>query len=172
MRIGGTHYRTIWMDEDPSVINVIDQRQLPFEFKVVQLESVKDVYDAITDMVVRGAPLIGVTAAYGIYLAAYHSDDKNWCEEVNQAGEKLIASRPTAVNLQYVVELMINEVNCAGSREGMIDRLFHLAVRLAEEEVYNSKQIGNHGVSIIRDLYEKSGKAVNILTHCNAGWMA
>ena len=172
MRIGGTYYRTIWMDEDPSVIKVIDQRQLPFEFKVVQLESVKDAYDAITDMVVRGAPLIGVTAAYGMYLAAYHSDPENWCEEVNRAGRVLISSRPTAVNLQYAVELMINEVNCAGSREGMIDRLFHLAVRLAEEEVYNSKQIGNYGVSIIRDLYEKSGKAVNILTHCNAGWLA
>lgn len=172
MRIGNTHYRAIWMDEDPSVINVIDQRKLPFGFKVVRLKSVKDVHDAIVAMVVRGAPLIGVTAAYGMYLAGLKSDPGNWGEEVRQEGENLISSRPTAVNLRYAINRMINEVNCAGSREGMIDRLFHLAIRLAEDEVYNCKQIGGHGVSLIRDLYKKSGKMVNILTHCNAGWLA
>ncbi len=172
MRIGGTHYRTIWMDEDPSVINVIDQRKLPWEFCISRLESAKDSFDAIAEMVVRGAPLIGVTAAYGVYLAGLKSDPENWCEEVGQKAEKLRSSRPTAVNLQYAINLMINEVNCAGSREGMIDRLFHLAARLAEDEVYNCKQIGKHGVELIKELYKKSGKTINILTHCNAGWLA
>ncbi len=172
MRIGGTAYRSIWMDENPSVINVIDQRKLPFEFSVEKLTSAKDAREAICKMVVRGAPLIGVTAAFGMYLAALKSDSGNWCDEVKQEGKNLIASRPTAVNLAYAVSRMINEVNCAGSREGMVDRLFHLAVRLAEDEVSNCKKIGEHGVSLIRDHYEKSGKTVNILTHCNAGWLA
>jgi len=160
------------MDENASAFHVIDQRKLPFEFLVVKLESVKDAFDAISDMVVRGAPLIGVTAAYGMYLAGLKSDPKNWCEEVNLEGESLMLSRPTAVNLEYAVNLMIREVNCAGSREGMIERLFHLAVQLSEKEFYNCKQIGEHGVSIIRDLHIKNGKTVNILTHCNAGWLA
>ncbi|MDL1974989.1 MAG: S-methyl-5-thioribose-1-phosphate isomerase [Deltaproteobacteria bacterium] len=172
MRIGGTHYRSIWMEEDSAVINVIDQRKLPFELKVVKLESVKDAYDAIAGMVVRGAPLIGVTAAYGLYLAGLNSDPGNWCEEVKLAGEKLISSRPTAVNLKYAIDLMMDEVNCAGSREGMIDRLFHLSVRLTEDEVIRCRKIGEHGVSLISDLYKKSGRLVNILTHCNAGWLA
>lgn len=172
MRIDGTHYRAIWIDKDPSVINVIDQRKLPFEFKVERLKSVQDAFDAIFNMVVRGAPLIGVTAAFGMYLAAYHSDPKNWCEEVKQAGDKLISSRPTAVNLKYAIDLLINEVNCAGSRESMIDRLYHLAIRLAEDEVNHCEQIGRFGVPLISDLYQKNGKRVNILTHCNAGWLA
>jgi methylthioribose-1-phosphate isomerase len=160
------------MEEDSAVINVIDQRKLPFELKVVKLESVKDAYDAIAGMVVRGAPLIGVTAAYGLYLAGLNSDPGNWCEEVKLAGEKLISSRPTAVNLKYAIDLMMDEVNCAGSREGMIDRLFHLSVRLTEDEVIRCRKIGEHGVSLISDLYKKSGRLVNILTHCNAGWLA
>jgi len=172
MRIGGTHYRSIWMEDDPAVIKVIDQRKLPWEFQVKKLESAKDAYDAITNMVVRGAPLIGVTAAYGLYLAAIKSLPENWCEKVKEAGELLLTSRPTAVNLKYAVDLMLTEVNCAGSREGMIDRLFHLAARLAEDEVHNCKRIGEYGVELIRELYKRKGRTVNILTHCNAGWLA
>jgi len=172
MRIGGIQYRSIWMDKDPAVIKVIDQRKLPWEFEVKNLESARDAFDAIADMVVRGAPLIGVTAAYGLYLAALKSHTENWCEEVQKAGEQMITSRPTAVNLRYAVDLMLEEVNCAGSREGMIDRLFHLAARLAEDEVYNCKKIGEFGVKLIRDIHLQHGGAVNILTHCNAGWLA
>lgn len=172
MRIGETHYRSIWMDKDPAVVKVIDQRKLPWEFKVKKLESAQDTFDAIADMVVRGAPLIGVTAAYGLYLAALRSHPKNWCEEVKEAGELLLTARPTAVNLKYAVDLMLEEMNCAGSREGMIDRLFHLAARLAEDEVYNCKKIGEYGVELIRDIHLQHGGTVNILTHCNAGWLA
>ena len=117
MRIGDTQYRSIWMENDPAVLHVIDQRELPFEFKVKKLESVKDAYLAIADMVVRGAPLIGVTAAYGMYLAAYHSHPENWCDELKEAGNLLLSSRPTAVNLKYAIDLMMVEVNCAGSRD-------------------------------------------------------
>jgi methylthioribose-1-phosphate isomerase len=173
MIIGGKHYRSIWIKEDdPGVICVIDQRRLPFEFAVMELRSSEDAYHAISDMVVRGAPLIGVTAGFGIYLAALGSGEEGWCDEVHRAGERLLSSRPTAVNLRYAVERMLGEVDCAGSREGMIDRLFHLAVRLAEDEVKHCKMIGEHGLKIIRELYKTKGERVNILTHCNAGWLA
>ena len=172
MRIGGIHYRSIWMEEDPAVIKVIDQRKLPFELKTCDLRTTLDAYNAIKDMIVRGAPLIGVTAAYGLYLAALNSKHSNWCEEVKEAGEKLISARPTAVNLKYAIEMMLAEVNCAGSRESMIDRLFHLAARLAEDEVIRCRKIGEHGVSLIDDIHQRKGEAVNILTHCNAGWLA
>jgi methylthioribose-1-phosphate isomerase len=172
VRIGDKHYRTIWLDENPGVIRVIDQRKLPFEFEILDLRSLEDACFAISDMVVRGAPLIGVTAAFGLYLAGLNSDQQHWCEEVKKAGEQLVATRPTAVNLKYAVDLGLGELNCAGSREGMIDRLFQLAMQLAEKEVERSRRIGEHGLALIRECYEKKKETVNILTHCNAGWLA
>ena len=172
MRIGDTHYRSIWLDEKSGLLQVIDQRKLPFEFEVMDLLSLDDACFAINDMVVRGAPLIGVTAAFGLYLAGRNSNPLNWCDEVKEAAEKLIATRPTAVNLKYAVDLGLAELNCAGSREGMIDRLFHLAVALAENEVNRCRRIGEHGLALIRESYEKKNRTVNILTHCNAGWLA
>ncbi len=172
MRIGDTHYRSIWLDENPGVIRVIDQRKLPFEFEIMDLLSLEDACFAISEMVVRGAPLIGVTAAYGLYLAGLNSDSADWCDEVKKAANSLIATRPTAVNLKYAVDLGLGELNCADSREGMIDRLFHLAKSLAEEEVKRSHRIGEHGLALIRECYKKKQAPVNILTHCNAGWLA
>ena len=172
MRIHGTHYRTIWIEEDPGVVNVIDQRFLPFEFRILELKSAKDAYDAIAGMAVRGAPLIGVTAAFGLYLAAFRSDSKNWCEEVQEAAEKLVSARPTAVNLKYAVELLMENVTSAGSRESIIKELFHLSICFTEDEVIRSKKIGEHGVSLIREIYQNTSRPVNILTHCNAGWLA
>ncbi len=172
MRIGNTHYRSIWLDDDPGVIRVIDQRKLPFEFEVMKLTSLDDVCYAISDMVVRGAPLIGVTAAFGLYLAGLKSSPENWCDEAKAAAERLRATRPTAVNLKYALDLGLGALNCAGSREGMIDRLFHLAMGLAEKEVQRSRMIGEHGLGLIRNCYEKKQATVNILTHCNAGWLA
>lgn len=172
MRIGDTRYRAIWLDDDPGVIRVIDQRKIPFQLEIFELRSANDALFAITEMVVRGAPLIGVTAAFGLYLAGLKSDLNNWCEEVRQAGQRLISSRPTAVNLKYAVDLGLDELNCAGSREGMIERLFHLAVHLAEGEVIRCRRIGEHGLGLIREIYEKKKSTVNLLTHCNAGWLA
>ena len=172
MRIGDVHYRSVWMEEDPGIVKVIDQRKLPFEFSTIDLQTSDDAFHAIKDMVVRGAPLIGVTAAFGLYLAALKSNADNWCEEVKQAGEKLGSARPTAVNLAYALELMAGEVNCAGSREGMIERLFHMAARLAEDEVIRCRKIGEHGVSLVEEIYLEKRDTGNILTHCNAGWLA
>jgi methylthioribose-1-phosphate isomerase len=172
MRIGDTHYRTIWMEEDPGVVKVIDQRRLPFEFEILELRTALDAYEAIAHMVVRGAPLIGACAAFGLYLAAYHSKKDQWCEETSEAGKMLISARPTAVNLKYAVDLLMERVECAGSRESMIKELFHLAHRFAEDEVIRSKKIGQHGLGLIQEIYERTQRPVNILTHCNAGWLA
>lgn len=172
MRIGGKHYRTIWMDDDPGVVKVIDQRILPFEFKILELRTANDTFEAIAQMAVRGAPLIGACAAFGLYLAAYNSKREGWCEEVKEAGDLLISARPTAVNLKYAVDLLLEKVECAGSRESMIKELFHLAHRFTEDEVIRCKKIGEHGVSLIRDIYDRTKGPVNILTHCNAGWLA
>jgi methylthioribose-1-phosphate isomerase len=172
MRIGGVHYRSIWLDGDTGAIRVIDQRKLPFEFQVLELRSLEEAIYAIREMVVRGAPLIGVTAAFGLYLAAKESDPENWCDGIKEAGEKLKLSRPTAVNLAHAVDLGLEEVRCSGSREGVVDRLFHMAVRLAEDEVIRCRKIGTHGSPLIRECFQKKGSPVNILTHCNAGWLA
>lgn len=172
MRIDGVHYRTIWMEEDPGVVKVIDQRVLPFEFRIIELKCSNDAFDAIADMVVRGAPLIGATAAFGLYLAAYRSDSEQWCNEVVAAGEKLVSARPTAVNLKYAVDLLMEKVVCSASRESMIKELFHLSIRFAEDEVIRSKKIGEHGLALISEIYKKTSRTVNILTHCNAGWLA
>lgn len=172
MRIDGTHYRAIWMDDTPGVVKVIDQRKLPFDFSVLDLNTAEDAFDAIAHMVVRGAPLIGATAAFGLYLAAYRSDPENWCLELQEAAQKIISARPTAVNLKYAVELMMEKVLCVASRESMIRELFHLSIRFAEDEVMRCKKIGEHGLPLIREIHEQGSGPVNILTHCNAGWLA
>ena len=172
MLIDGTHYRTIWMEKDPGVVKVIDQRYLPFEFRILELKITADAFHAIADMAVRGAPLIGATAAFGLYLAAFRSDPLNWCAEVESAAETLISARPTAVNLQYAVNLMMDRVICAGSRESAIKELFHSTMRFAEDEVIRCKKIGEHGLPLIRELHEMGSNPVRILTHCNAGWLA
>jgi methylthioribose-1-phosphate isomerase len=172
MRIDGTHYRAIWMDETPGVVKVIDQRKLPFEFSVLDLKSAEDAFDAIADMVVRGAPLIGATAAFGLYLAAFRSDPLNWCEEVKNSAQKLVSARPTAVNLRYAVDLMMGKVICVASRESMIGELFHMSIRFAEDEVLRCKRIGEYGIPLIREIHKNRSGPVNILTHCNAGWLA
>jgi methylthioribose-1-phosphate isomerase len=172
MRIDGTHYRAIWMDENPGIVKVIDQRALPFELQILELKSSDEAYDAIADMVVRGAPLIGATAAFGLYLAAFRSDTEKWCEEVQAAAEKLISARPTAVNLKYAVDLLMEKVICSASRESMIKELFHLSIRFCEDEVMRSKKIGEFGLTLIREMSKTKARPVNILTHCNAGWLA
>jgi methylthioribose-1-phosphate isomerase len=172
MRIGTDHYRSIWMDQDPGVVRVIDQRKLPYQFEIARLTTWEETAHAISEMVVRGAPLIGVTAAFGLYLAAFKSDRNRWCNQVRKAGEALVSTRPTAVNLQYAVEMGMTELDCSASRERMIERLFHLALQLAEQEVMRCRRIGEYGLPLITELYTKKNQPVNILTHCNAGWLA
>ena len=173
MNIAGTHYETIWLDEqNPQQVQVIDQTQLPFRFRTRSLHSSLDVYNAIKGMTVRGAPLIGVTAAFGIYLAALHADPGNWRKEIDKAAEKIGSARPTAVNLVAALEQVVEITHTATSRMEAVEKSLNASLDLLEKERENSRRIGEHGLPFIRAVYEKTSRPVNILTHCNAGWLA
>lgn len=173
MQVGGKHYRTIWLKEgDPGAVQVIDQRRLPFTFSVVDLTTVEDAARAIRDMYVRGAGLIGATAAYGMYLAVIESGTRPDPDHfLVEAGRLLIDTRPTAVNLRWAVERMMREIMPL-KPEARREEALRSAGRIAEEDAECSLRIGRHGLEIIRDLHDRKGdEALNILTHCNAGWL-
>jgi methylthioribose-1-phosphate isomerase len=167
MRVSGTHFRTIWMTESGSV-RVIDQSRLPFEFVTVDLETLADAAQAIKTMVVRGAPLIGATAAYGVALAARSNPSD---AHLVEAAQVLQATRPTAVNLAWALRRMRNVLAQVRPRE-RVDVAFREAAAICDADVEQCRLIGLHGLEIIRGLAERAGRKLNILTHCNAGWLA
>lgn len=162
-------FRTIWPTED-KYVEVIDQRQLPHEFVVVKLKTYKDAENAIKDMTVRGAPLIGATAAYGIYLAVREMIEKELDGSfLDQAFSDLRASRPTAVNLFWALDKMRDALDSA---DDFLKVSWESAAALVEEDVETCRMIGVHGLPIIEEISaNKNGEAVNILTHCNAGML-
>lgn len=169
MKIDGIHYRTIWVADDGWSVEIIDQTRLPHEFAVARLETVEDAARAIRDMLVRGAPLIGATAAYGLCLALRQDASD---EALDRAYEMLLATRPTAVNLKYSLDAMRGAIRAA-SGNARIEAAYACAARLCDEDVEICRRIGENGLRIIRGISEaKQGKPVNILTHCNAGWLA
>ena len=172
MLVNGTHYKTIWLKD--YTVHVIDQRKLPFHFEIKSLKKVSDIYRSILEMVVRGAPLIGVTASFGMYLAALESQESNnWYAAMEEAGTYLKSSRPTAINLAFAVDEQLEKAKQASSAEEAIQIARKTALELSEKEIENCKNIGKHGISLIRDIArEKNGNTINILTHCNAGWLA
>lgn len=170
MKVKNQHFRSIWLDPTSPIVNVIDQRRLPFEFLIRQLGTVEDVAWAISDMVVRGAPLIGVSAAYGLFLAASKDPTDN---NLNNAANLLLGARPTAVNLRWAVEKLLYSLASANpSERPQIARLE--AEKLGEEDILTNSNIGDNGVVILNQIHEnkKREEPVNILTHCNAGWLA
>lgn len=173
MLVNREEYQTIWLKEEGKV-QVIDQRRLPFEFVIQDLLSLEDAYHAIRDMVVRGAPLIGVTASYGIYLAlAREQKEEGWHERLKASAEKLKEARPTAVNLMFAVDRQMEQLTGIGSLEQARHQARKNADELKEQETENSRLIGEKGAPLIEQLAEdKGGEPVNILTHCNAGWLA
>jgi methylthioribose-1-phosphate isomerase len=167
MKVSGTHYRTIWMTESGSV-RVIDQSRLPFEFVTLDLETLAQAAQAIKTMVVRGAPLIGATAAYGMALAVRSNpSDTN----IAEAARILQATRPTAVNLAWALTRMRNALTGVGPEE-RVDVAFREAAAICDADVEQCRLIGVHGLEIIRGLAKNAGRNLNILTHCNAGWLA
>jgi methylthioribose-1-phosphate isomerase len=174
MKINGTPYHTIWHDpEDKSLIRIIDQEKLPFQFQVMDLKTSEDVYLAIRQMKVRGAPLIGVTGAYGIYLSLLNSEGADWKNILDQQAGYLKSARPTAVNLFILIDEIMNKISGAGNREEAIDIAISEANRLKKREIEYSEAIGEFGCSLIEEISRrKNGGVVNILTHCNAGWLA
>jgi methylthioribose-1-phosphate isomerase len=169
MKVNGNPYRTIWLGRNGRTVEIIDQRLLPHEFKVIELKTLDDAATAIADMAVRGAPLIGVTAAYGMALALRQdASDK----ALGQAAEALRETRPTAVNLAWAVAEIINAVEALKPAERAA-AAYGRAGEIAEDDVETCRRIGQHGLALIREqAAKKPGETVNILTHCNAGWLA
>jgi methylthioribose-1-phosphate isomerase len=174
MNVNGTHYRTIWPDPDNrQSIKIIDQRYLPHQFITRTLSSPDDAFRAINQMLVRGAGLIGATAGYGMYLAALAADPKRIHEDLQAAAELLISARPTAVNLAWAVRRVLTAVTGLASATEIRSAARVTAEQIADEDARYCLQIGQHGKQVIDTIwYRKGNQCVNILTHCNAGWLA
>ena len=166
MKIEGKEYRTIWFENN--VVKIIDQTKLPHQFIIKDLKKVKDAINAIKVMEVRGAPLIGGTAAYGIALAVQENNDP---EFIRKSAEELIQSRPTAINLKWAVDRMISKLSGINSDQ-ILDIALTEAKEICDEDERFCENIGINGLKIIEEIYNKKKDTVNILTHCNAGWLA
>lgn len=166
MKVVEGHYRSIWVED--GAVRIIDQTRLPHEFVVVTLGTLDEAATAIRDMWVRGAPLIGATAAYGVALAM-RADASD--AGLARAHEVLVRTRPTAVNLRWALEEMARFLMPIAA-SGRADAAMARAAALADEDVAINAAIGTHGLGIIREIAERKGGVVNILTHCNAGWLA
>jgi methylthioribose-1-phosphate isomerase len=170
MKVNGTHYRSLWWDEDKGALQIIDQRWLPHEFRVQQVDTLQGFVDAIVEMRVRGAPLIGATAAYGMALAAGIDPSDTHLDE---AWDILDKTRPTAINLRWALNRCRNYLKTLPTSERAAAAL-RLAHEMSDEDVDINYRIGQNGLEIIRKIAEtkKDGEPVRILTHCNAGWVA
>jgi methylthioribose-1-phosphate isomerase len=170
MKIDGKHFRSIWLARDGRTVEIIDQTRLPHEFRIISLANLADACRAIRDMEVRGAPLIGATAAYGVCLGLREETGDT---AVRRIAEALTACRPTAVNLRWAVERMSALLLPLPEKE-RLSAAYGEALAICDEDVAVNEAIGNHGMAIIRDIWEKKDRKgpVRILTHCNAGWLA
>ena len=168
MLVNNSNLTTIWVEENDQKIKIIDQRLLPHELSIVILSTVKDVEFAIREMQVRGAPLIGVTAAFGMYLAALENSSIHF---LNEAADFLIKSRPTAVNLSWAVKKIKLEISNI-DQQNRAEHIFNIAKQIREEDINACSKIGDYGLELIKSVYDKKNSTVNILTHCNAGWLA
>ena len=168
MRIDGVAYRTVWPDEDGHAVRVIDQRSLPHRFEIRRLETLEDAARAIRDMTVRGAPLIGATAAYGMALASA-ADPSDAALEAARA--TLLATRPTAVNLRWALDRMRGRLMALAPDRRRAAAYAHAAA-LCDEDAAINEAIGEHGLALLSERHAATGRPVDVLTHCNAGWLA
>ncbi len=166
MKIQGKEYRTIWYEGN--VVKIIDQTKLPHKFIIKDLQTVKDAINSIKIMEVRGAPLIGGTAAYGIALAVKENNSSDF---IKKSAKELIQSRPTAINLKWAVDRMMNKISGVNSDE-ILNLALQEAKDICDEDEKFCESIGIYGLNIIENIYNKKKDTVNILTHCNAGWLA
>ena len=166
MRIENKVYRTIWFENN--IVKIIDQTKLPHKFIIKDLKTVKDAINSIKTMEVRGAPLIGATAAYGLVLSIIEKNDLLF---LKSSSEDLIASRPTAINLKWAVDRMMTKLSGVNEKD-ILKIAIDEAKAIVEEDVNFCKNIGLNGLKIIEEIYNKKKDTVNILTHCNAGWLA
>lgn len=175
MRATGESFRTIWLKpDDPSTVQIIDQRKLPHDYVIADLKTYEEGAHAIREMLVRGAPLIGATAAWSIYLAALECENsKNPLEFLNRAVREISETRPTAINLQWALDRVIARAASATRDDDLVTLLREEAQLICDEDVEISRGIGKHGLTLIEEISRrKSGDTVNVLTHCNAGSLA
>jgi len=178
VKIDGQHFRTIWVKpDDEGVVQIIDQRFLPHQFVIEEVRTVEQMATAIREMHVRGAGLIGASAGYGMYLAAIEAAARPAAagvdEQLANAAAQLKATRPTAVNLSWAVERQLESI----AKEKNVAEKVALALRtarsIADEDAEHCRMIGQHGLELLRGIAEKKpGEQMNVLTHCNAGWLA
>jgi methylthioribose-1-phosphate isomerase len=172
MQVINQQLQSIWYDTARDAVMVIDQRKLPFRLEIIELKTLENAYMAIKDMIVRGAPLIGVTAGYGLYLGIRQQKTSGTSDQIKSMGAYLKSSRPTAVNLAIVIDAMIESLANVSPEEYTIEAL-KMARSWEKQELDNCSNIGDFGLPLIEELSKaKNGKTVNILTHCNAGWLA
>ncbi len=175
MKINGQSYHSIWLHPtDKNIVQIIDQRFLPHQLVIKDLKTVNDACFAIKEMLVRGAPLIGATAAYGMYFASLEVNSVNELETyLIEANEKLYATRPTAINLQWALQRQLKAIGAVSSLEEKRGTALQTAQDICKEDIEICKNIGLHGLPLIEEVSrQKQGEPVNILTHCNAGWIA
>ena len=170
MKVNGQAYRSIWLAPDGVGVEIIDQTRLPFRFEVVRLDGLEEAMAAISGMQVRGAPLIGATAAYGLCLGLRQAVSSQALEDM---AARLIGCRPTAINLRWAVERMLRLL-LPLPEERRLAEAYREAGRICEEDVATNEAIGRHGAGLLRAIRDtkKPGEPVNVLTHCNAGWLA
>jgi methylthioribose-1-phosphate isomerase len=166
MKIEGKSYKTIWFENN--LVKIIDQTKLPHQFVIKDLKTVKDSINAIKTMEVRGAPLIGATAAYGLVLSIIENNDLSF---LKKSSDELIASRPTAINLRWAVDRMMKKLIGINEKD-ILNVALEEATAIKEEDEGFCKKIGLNGLKIIEEISNKKKDVVNILTHCNAGWLA
>jgi methylthioribose-1-phosphate isomerase len=166
MKIEGKDYKTIWFENN--IVKIIDQTKLPHIFLIKELKTCDDAVNAIKNMEVRGAPLIGATAAYGLVLSIIENNDLDF---LKKSSEKLINSRPTAINLKWAVDRMLKKLLTAKKNE-ILNLAINEAKNICDEDEKFCNQIGLNGLKLIEEIYSKNNKTINILTHCNAGWLA
>ena len=165
MKIEGKDYKTIWFENN--IVKIIDQTKLPHIFLIKELKTCDDAVNAIKNMEVRGAPLIGATAAYGLVLSIIENNDLDF---LKKSSEKLINSRPTAINLKWAVDRMLKKLLIAKKNE-ILNLAINEAKNICEEDEKFCNRIGLNGLKLIEEIYKKKNKTVNILTHFNAGWL-
>ena len=175
MKVGGKHFRTIWRKTgDEGTVQLIDQRFLPHEFVIEQIRTVEQMATAIREMHVRGAGLIGASAGYGMYLAALEAKRQDsFDEHMAGAAARLRATRPTAVNLSWAIERQLQNFTAGKTADEKVAVALRTADSIADEDAEYCRMIGQHGLALIQQIAEtKRSNPVNVLTHCNAGWLA
>ena len=175
VKVGGKHFRTIWhKPDDERVVQLIDQRFLPHDFVIEEVRTVDQMAMAIREMHVRGAGLIGASAGYGMYLATLEAATRDsFDDHMADAAAQLRATRPTAVNLSWAIQRQLQNIDAGKTPDEKVALALRTADLIADEDAEHCRMIGQHGLQLIRQIAKtKRDKAINVLTHCNAGWLA